>query len=723
MNAHTCIRRRFVTALAWLLLCSLAAVAPAQAQPAPQRVVAIADIHADLDAFVAILKQARLLDESGAWVADSTTLVQTGDSIDRGPKMRETLDLLMALEKQAQRKNSRAIALLGNHEVMNIVGDLRYVTAENFASFADKNSEKRRERAWEAYVQWSKDRAKALGQPAPVITKEQMDAEWLKAHPLGFFEHRDAFGPTGKYGKWLRERPAVAHIGDTIFVHGGLQPVLGSSSVEQVNKAINTELKNFDLYQQYLVQEKLILPFFTLEEMRLAVVQELDARTAAIAAKTAAATAEGKTYEVPAAERKANDLLKDFLNFPTWLSIHPGGPLWFRGYAEWPEEEGVTKLEPALAKWGAARIVVGHTPQKDGQIRSRFGNRVFLIDTGMLSAHYTGGRGSALEIESGKVTAIYPDQRVVLLDPAKPAPPAVHSSPPPDLDEHPEYGGGPQGSTAAKAAVEPAKAKSSLAPPARVWLGPEGDPLPFKSDAELMEFLRKASIRSMRDIGQGITRPRKVRLEKDGVQMNAIFRDVHEEKDAATMAGGRRELFFRDDYIFENAAYELALLLGLDNVPPVVTRRINGQDGSLQVWLEQSMTEGNRQKDKIRPPDVIRWNHQIQVMRIFDNLIFNTDRNMGNILIDKNWKLWMIDHTRAFRRFNELREPALILQCERGLLERLKALDKPMLQAALKKYLRQFEIEAILARRDMLVAHIHGLIAEKGEDQVLFSWD
>ncbi len=703
-----------------LLVYALAGVAVAQPQAAPQRIVAVGDIHGDLESFVAILKQAGVLNESGAWSAEKTVLVQTGDTIDRGPKMGEVLDLLMALEKQAGRKNSRVLALLGNHEVMNVVGDLRYVTPQNFATFADSRSEKRREKAWEAYNDWRKQRAKALGQVEPVTSKE-MDAAWAEAHPLGFFEHRDAFGPTGKYGKWLRERPAVAQLGDTIFLHGGLPPELASVTVEQINKAIATELRNFDVYRQSFVDQRLILPFFTLEEIVVAISQELDARNAAIAEKTAKAAAEGKTYQVPAEEQRANDFLREFLKFQNWLSIHPGGPLWFRGYAEWPEEEGAAKLEPAMTAWHAARMVVGHTPQGDGRVRSRFSNRVFLIDTGMLRAYYTGGRASALEIENGKVTAIYPDERVVLLDPAKLAPPGAANAGPQDFEE--EYGGGPQGAEKQAPVAVSAKAPSGAVGATRTFLGPDGTPLPFKSDQEVMDFMRSAKIMSMKDVGSGITRPRKVVLEMNGIRMNAIFRDIHEEKDMATMAGGRREAFFRDDFIFENAAYELAKLLGLDNVPPVVTRRINGVDGSLQVWMERSMTETKRQKEKIRPPDVTHWNRQVQTMRIFDNLVYNTDRNMGNILIDPEWKLWMIDHTRAFRRFGDLRTPKEIIQCEQQLWNRMRALDRTTLRDRLKQYLRQFEIDAILERRDKLVAHIQQLIAERGEDRVLFSWE
>lgn len=135
------------------------------------------------------------------------------------------------------------------------------------------------------------------------------------------------------------------------------------------------------------------------------------------------------------------------------------------------------------------------------------------------------------------------------------------------------------------------------------------------------------------------------------------------------------------------------------------------------------MMELDRQQKKIAPPDTVSWNQQVQIMRVFDNLIYNTDRNMGNILIDRNWKLWMIDHTRAFRPNEDLIAPNGVVQCERHLYEKLQALNPAEVTERLKKHLRKFEIEGLLARRLKLVEHIQKLIREKGEDQVLFTLD
>ena len=257
---------------------------------------------------------------------------------------------------------------------------------------------------------------------------------------------------------------------------------------------------------------------------------------------------------------------------------------------------------------------------------------------------------------------------------------------------------------------------------AGVWLDPEGKPLPFTSDEEVMEFLRTARLIRFREIPLGVNQPRRALLEKDGVRMDAIFRDVNMDKPRLRLKSGTVVMNFRDSYIFEPAAYEISRLLGLDNVPPAILRKLQGKRGSLQVWLENAMIETSRVNDNITAPDKILWNKQMWNMRVFDNLIYNTDRNQGNILYDGDWKLWLIDHGRAFRREKELRNPKLVVKCGRKLWEKLKSLDGETVRERLKKFLRSSEIKALMRRRDKLVEHIQKLIQERG-DNVLFTFD
>jgi hypothetical protein len=397
--AHRC-RISILLALLLAMPAGMTSALPAKvpADP-PEILVAIADVHGDFDDFVAILQRTGLIDKQNHWTGGKTTFVQVGDLIDRGPKPREVMDLMMALEKEAAQSGGRVVSLLGNHEMMNMMGDVRYVTPANYASFADGNSEKRQKAAYEEYVKWRDSHASLLTElPQPM---ELTEAEWMARHPAGFIEQREAFGPEGEYGLWLRGHAAVAEIGGNIFLHGGIHPDLAKTKLDVMNHKIQDEIKAFDATKHYLEKEKLILPFFTLQEMTNVLQAEV--------------IAERKSRVAASDERQAKIL--ELLKFQDWLSVKVDGPLWFRGYDQWSEEEGASQATKLLEAYNATHIVVGHTPQKGGRIRPRFGSKVFLIDTGMLSSYYPGGRASALEIcGDTKFIAVYLDQQVVLLD-------------------------------------------------------------------------------------------------------------------------------------------------------------------------------------------------------------------------------------------------------------------------------------------------------------------
>jgi Calcineurin-like phosphoesterase len=380
------VRRRRLGVHGWLLALALLVSLPA----AGQRVVAVGDVHGDADALAGILQRAGVTDAERHWSGGGTVFVQTGDLLDRGDHGREVLDLMMALEKQAPRTGGRVIALLGNHEVMNLVGDLRYVTAAGFAEFSAGDPAKNRRRAYRQYYAWAKQRAKTVGYPA----EPQAEAEWNARHPLGFVEQREQFSPQGKYGRWLRQRPAVAQVGDVIFVHGGIDPALDITRVAELNQRIRAELRKFDELSADLEARGITLPFFTLQEMVESAAAELKAGVA---------------------DPQLRARLQDLVDFTHWHSLRTDGPLWFRGYSDWTEEEGPGRLTALLARSGAAHLVVGHTVQPEHRIRMRFDGQVFLIDTG-ISRYFDAGHPSALEINDGRFTAIYPGERSVLLD-------------------------------------------------------------------------------------------------------------------------------------------------------------------------------------------------------------------------------------------------------------------------------------------------------------------
>lgn len=248
----------------------------------------------------------------------------------------------------------------------------------------------------------------------------------------------------------------------------------------------------------------------------------------------------------------------------------------------------------------------------------------------------------------------------------------------------------------------------------RTWLDADGKPLPFRTDEEIEEFLRSASVVSETTIGVGINRSQKVLLEKDGIRMHSIFREV-DIRERNRKVGDRTFFAFADSYLFETAAYSLAKMLGLHNVPPVVLRDIERRRGTLQIWVEDALDE---ESAKFAPP--AGWARQYSNMTLFDNLVFNIDRNQGNILVDKNYTLWMIDHTRAFQSVYKLLEPERITRVNRSVWERLIYLTDDELRSALSDYLEGPEINALVRRRQLLIEHVKALIDEYGRETVFY---
>jgi hypothetical protein len=359
------------------------------------RIVAIGDVHGAFDTFVSILREAGLMNNKAQWSGGNTILVQIGDVLDRGPDSRKAMDLIMSLQKQAPKQKGKMIVLLGNHEIMNLIGDLRYVSPKEYASYTDSNSARRRESAYKAYETYLQQRAKKTGKQISDLSKEN-ELEWKSSHPLGFVEHREAFRPTGKYGKWLRTLDAIQIINGNIFLHGGISNEISDLSIEKMNTRIRQEIRMFDGCAQVLLDRKAALPFFTMEEYLDAAKEEL----------------ERLRDKVTEPERSIGKQLQECLDMNKWLSIHPEGPVWFRGYATWNDTEGSQNINTLLEKYKATRFITGHSVQQDGEIKARFDTKIILIDTGMLSApFFPGGRASALEINNGKITAIYSGER------------------------------------------------------------------------------------------------------------------------------------------------------------------------------------------------------------------------------------------------------------------------------------------------------------------------
>jgi hypothetical protein len=235
------------------------------------------------------------------------------------------------------------------------------------------------------------------------------------------------------------------------------------------------------------------------------------------------------------------------------------------------------------------------------------------------------------------------------------------------------------------------------------------------SDAEIERFLREARVVKTRSAGKGVTNSLRATLSDETLTHDAQIQTIDEKKNTGPSSQGT-ELNFRDSWAFNIAAYKIDRLIGLNLVPVSIERDWRGKAGAYTWWVDDvMMDEGGRLKQKLQPPNSMKWNETMQLIRIFDQLIHNMDRNLGNLLITKDWDVWAIDHTRAFRLHKTLKNPANVTRCDRKMFEGLKRLDREVLEREVGRYLTNWERDALLARRDAIVA-----ILEKGGEGALF---
>jgi hypothetical protein len=333
-----------------LLATALAAAVPLAADEpcdvkGASRVVAIGDVHGAYKQFLEVLRIAGLLDEKEHWSGGKTYFVQTGDLLDRGADTRQVLDLMMRLEGEAKKAGGRVFATLGNHEAMNVIGDLRYVSREEYKTFETPRSQDKREPYYKKRLADARQAAKDAKQP---FDEAAFKAKFEADFPLGFAERLEEFSAEGRYGQWLRARPAVVKIDGVVFLHGGLTPEVAALGCDQINDTVRREI--------------------------------------------------------------GEDLAKTRQSATTTLAAGETGPLWFRGMAREDEAAWQPSLDRVLAAMGARAVVVGHTVTKDGRITPRFGGRVVMIDAGMNPLY--GANLAALEIgPDGSMTALYKDRR------------------------------------------------------------------------------------------------------------------------------------------------------------------------------------------------------------------------------------------------------------------------------------------------------------------------
>ena len=614
------------------VLLALLVAMPAQAADdfdisAPGGVVAFGDVHGAYDDWVALLKELGVIDGQLNWAGGNTHLVSLGDLIDRGPGSRKVVELLMKLDEQAGAAGGAVHLVLGNHEVMVMTGDLRYVSEAEFTDFAGDESAAGRDAAFAEYRRFNSG-----GDDATVRTS--FDA----SYPPGFFALRRAYSSEGRLGAWLLQKPFVVKVNDKVYMHGGIAYEPGGESLKQINATLQGELREFVSNMEAL-RAAGVMPWHVGYHDRL---QFLNAAAEQFMAQNPGTRADW--FEPLTAVFEAQEA----------LVFSDDSPNWYRGTAlchPYPESFNTERF---LNKVGARQLVMGHTPTR-GNVRARMDGLAIRLDTGMLKSVYK-GRASALVSGDG------PDY--------------VH------------YLGGERGS--------PVPEERSLS------MELSGMP-----DDELEDFMRTAEVVSIKDIGTGITKPKRVRQSRDGNSNDAVFKyeDTHPGIESRDRYIPRRN-DDADRYVYDVAAYKLDRMLDLQMVPTAVLATVDGDNGALSDWVENAINERDRLEEEIPFTGYCKQYEQYRMRYIFDILIHNDDRNLTNILWSKDdFMLRFIDHSLAFRvkddRPKQYRK--VELQVSDLLRRKLESLDEPGLTAALSDYLHPRQIEAILERRDLIL--------------------
>jgi len=246
--------------------------------------------------------------------------------------------------------------------------------------------------------------------------------------------------------------------------------------------------------------------------------------------------------------------------------------------------------------------------------------------------------------------------------------------------------------------------------------------LPPLTPEAMERFLQQADIVATKSTKVGVTNAKRVTLFDGQLRHDAQVQDVNIQMPIFNVDPKHSEVNFKDTFRYNIAGYRLSRLLGLDNVPMSVERKLQGKDVAMTWWIDDvMMDEGSRQKQATVGPNPSRTASQIHVLRVFDELIQNRDRNGGNLLWTNDWKMWMIDHTRAFRLGKDLLKPQVLERIDRSLLAKMRELSASGLGDAMGRSLTKEEIAALLARRDALVKFFDDRVAQRGEAAVLYS--
>ena len=393
------------------LLVALAVSAPGRAD-APRTIV-IGEVSGAATTATQLLQRMQLVDEAGQWIGGDAVLVQTGDLMDGGENVRAALDLFMGLQEEAAAAGGKVVVLMGNHEVLNIIGDYRGVDYMAYQHFAGADSEQQQQRAWEAYAAWRQQRAEATG--GDFTADEAARAEWMASHPPGWVEYAMSMRPEGVYGRWLRTLPVAFERDGTLFVHAGFSPDMGEMDVAYVNDAAPDEIAAFDDYRARMVSDGLALPFSSAHDL-------VDVITAEIAYLNGL---EGKQQRSAKKRAEAANELQPLTRLGNWVVLSKKGPLWFKGATEWDDKLHGAEMSEVLDTVGARRMVVGHASGPAQHIHARFGGRVIGASSPMSDDPWVASTPAGLEIIGDEIFVVTPTDRQALLGAARDLAPIV----------------------------------------------------------------------------------------------------------------------------------------------------------------------------------------------------------------------------------------------------------------------------------------------------------
>ena len=395
--------RRFVWLATLFVIGAAISSTPCVSADNVPRVVVLGEVQGAYESAVKTLLAVGLVDDGLRWSGGDAILIQTGDLIDDGIRVREVMDLFMRLQEEAEAAGGRVIVLLGNHEALNILGMRLSVNYETYQTFANENSAARQAEAYEAHVRWQHDRAKAL-RSDPVEISEQDKADWLAVHPPGYVEYVEAMGPDGHFGSWLRTLPAVVKIDGRLFIHGGISPALKGQDVEAINRKVAEEIELFSGCYSVMLERGLISQLATAEDMSRVIGNEINFLNAQSPRKQ-----DKKRIELVTG-------LQDFSHeWSKWYLVRQDGPLWFKGATEWDEAENGAEMVEILDAFGASAMITGQSNAGPPKIEARFDGRVLLTSVGMSDDPWAKRQPACLEINEDDFNVVSPKGRQVLL--------------------------------------------------------------------------------------------------------------------------------------------------------------------------------------------------------------------------------------------------------------------------------------------------------------------